>query len=173
MRSVQPVAPGDLRSVACPDCGRTPRVATHGFAVLRDREVIGFLALAATDALGVLPRGSVAVEQLWVRPDDRGELVGTQLVQRAAALAHSTGARHVVAWGTRGAAPDCQHLPGGWLDRVGFVEQVRGVQWRLDLRRTITVPDALRAAWSLVGKVVRTVRPMPPAPATRTPASRS
>lgn len=160
MRSIRQAEPGDLRTRACPVCGAVPRWATLGFTVARDGEVVGFLALAPSDALGVLPRGSMVVEQLWVRPEDVGEQVGTQLVQRAAAVLHARRVRCLVATGTRGVA-DCRHLPGAWLERVGFVEQVRGAQWRLDLRRAVPVPDAVRAAWAGVGRLVRPVRPAP------------
>lgn len=160
MRSVQPVEPADLRRLACPWCGAVAASATLGFMVVRDGQVIGFFALAPTDALGVLPRGAMAVEQLWVCPDDVGELVGTQLVQRAAGVLYARGVRCIVARGTRG-RPDCRHLPGGWLERVGFVEHVRGAQWRLDLRRTLPVPDAVRSAWAWVGRQTRPARPEP------------
>lgn len=160
MRSVQPAEPSELRTLACPRCGRTPQSATLGFKVVRDRTVIGFIAVAPSDAVGVLPVGSMVVEQLWVHPADVGELVGTQLVQRAAGVLHARGVRCLVAKGTRGAS-DCRHLPGSWLERVGFAEAVRGVQWRLDLRRTIPVRDAVRAAWASLGRLVRPERPAP------------
>ena len=160
MRSVQPADFVDLRALACPRCGATPRDATLGFKVVRDREVLGFLALAPSDAVGVLPRGSMLVEQLWVRQDDVGELIGTQLLQRAAGALHARGVRCLVARGTLGVS-DCRHLPGAWLEHVGFVVQVRGVQWRLDLRRTLPVPDAVRAAWAAAGGVLRPGRATP------------
>lgn len=169
MRSILVAEPADLRGLACPVCGGVPAAAEMGFKVVRDREVIGFVACASSEALGLLPRGALAIDQLWVCPDDVGELVGTQLVQRVAGYAHTRGVRFLVARGTHGHA-DCRRLPGTWLERVGFVENVRGVQWRLDLRRTVVVPDALRAAWSSVERLVS--RPNP-APATGGSAQRS
>lgn len=160
MRSVQPADPADLRGLRCPVCGSRAASATLGFKAVRDREVIGFIAVAPSDVLGMLPRGAMVVEQLWVRPDDVGELVGTQLVQRAAGVLVARRVVCLVARGTRGRA-DCGHLPGGWLEHEGFVEQVRGAQWRLDLRRTLPVTDAVRSAWSAVGRLVRPPRAAP------------
>lgn len=162
MRSVQPADVAELRTVACPVCGWTSRGSTLGFKVVRDRTVIGFVAVSASDAASNLPQGSASIDQLWVHPDDVGELVGTQLVQRVAGHLNARGVRLLVARGTRGAS-DCRHLPGAWLERMGFVEHVRGVQWRLDLRRTVPVVDAARAAWATL---VRLARPERPSPAT-------
>lgn len=170
MRSVQPADPRDLHGLSCPACGSTPIAATLGFKVMRDESVLGFVAVAPSDDLGLLPRGSASITQLWVRPDDVGELIGTQLVHRAAATLHARGVRVLVARGTRGTS-DCRHLPGDWLERLGFVEYVRGAQWRLDLRRTIVASDAVRAAWAAVGRWVRPGRAPGPATAGRTPSS--
>ena len=107
------------------------------------------LACSASEELGgFYPVSSVVITQLWVRPDDVGELVGSQLVQRLAAVVLPGRVRYVVAGGTHGAS-DCRHLPSGFLDALGFVESVPGVQWRLDLRRTSWVMRAARqlAAW--------------------------
>ncbi len=160
MRAVHPADGAALRNLACPVCGRTPASATLGFTVVRDKTVVGFVALAVPDADAVYPPGTMLVEQLWVHPDDVGELIGTQLVHRAASALQARRMRRLVARGTRRTS-DCGHLPGDWLDRVGFVEHVRGVEWRLDLRRTAPVTDALRAAWGSVARGVRTQRPAP------------
>lgn len=159
MRSVVPLSPADLTSLVCPWCGRTPGAATAGFKVVRDRTVLGLVAVAPSHGqAGVCPHGAVVIEQLWVRREDVEELIGTQLVQRVAGQAVARGARCLVARGTRG-APDCRHLPGDWLDRVGFVEHVAGVQWRLDFRRTASVLDAVRGVTDAAARLVRGERP--------------
>lgn len=161
MRSVVPLTPHELRGLTCPWCGRTPGAATAGFKVLRDRTVLGAIAVAPSHGqAGLCPSSAAVVEQLWVRREDVGELIGTQLVQRAAGQAVAQGARCLVARGTRG-VPDCRHLPGGWLDRVGFVEHVAGVQWRLEFRRTATILDAVRGVTDAAARLARGGRPAP------------
>ena len=149
MRSQVALDSRDLATVVCPWCGRGAPRSSFGFKVLRDDEVVGMLACSASEELGgFYPVSSVVITQLWVRPDDVGELVGSQLVQRLAAVVLPGRVRYVVAGGTHGAS-DCRHLPSGFLDALGFVESVPGVQWRLDLRRTSWVMRAARqlAAW--------------------------
>lgn len=164
MRSLVPLDSRDLATRACPWCRRTPQGATFGLKAVRDGQVVGLLAAAAASELGgFYPNGSVVITQLWVRREDLGELIGTQLVQRLAARAVARKVRSVVAHGTRG-VPDCRHLPADWLEGRGFVECVTGTQWRLDLRRTIRVPEAVRG---MVDAAVRAVRPERPAPAGR------
>lgn len=168
MRSLVALDSHDLRALACPWCGRTPRGATHGLKAVRDGEVVGVLAAAPASELGgMYPSNSVVVLQLWVRREDLGELIGTQLVQRLAATAPPR-VRCIVASGTHRAG-DCRHLPSTWLESLGFVESVAGVQWRLDLRRTLRIPDAARG---LADAVSRLVRPARPAAANRTGTSR-
>ncbi|MFV0452699.1 MAG: hypothetical protein ACK5LS_10755 [Propioniciclava sp.] len=164
MRRVVPLATHDLAELACPWCGRTVGVATFGLKTVRDGEVLGLLAAAHAEAIdGFYPRASVILTQLWVRPQDRGELVGTQLIQRLAARLAPGPTRCIVAHGTV-SDPTCQQLPAAWLEDRGFTRsQARG-QWRLDLRRTIRLPDAVHAA---LKSTVGVVRPERPAPAGR------
>ncbi len=155
----------DLTGLPCPWCGRTPQPATSGLKAVRDGAVVGMVGWAAAGSLGGLyPTGSVVVTQLWVRREDLGELIGSQLVQRAAGVVSGRrGVRCLVAPGTLG-VPDCHHLPADWLEARGFAESVRGSQWRLDLGGAIRLPDALR--WTAEA-AVRLVRPERPAPANR------
>lgn len=164
MRSLVPLDSRDLSVLACPWCGRTPRGATFGLKAMRDGQVVGALAAAAASDLGgFYPPGSVVVVQWWVRREDLGELIGTQLGQRLAAQAHARRVRSIVAHGTRG-VPDCRHLPADFLESRGFVECAAGAQWRFDLRRTLRIPEAVKC---LVDAAVRVVRPERPAPAGR------
>lgn len=164
MRSLVALDSLDLRSLACPWCGRVLQGASFGWKAVRDGEVVGVLALAAASELGGPYRqGSVVVVQAWVRREDVRELIGTQLVHRAAAASTARRLRSIVAPGTYG-VPDCRHLPGAFLDKLGFVESVAGRQWRLDLRRTVTVPDAVR---SVASGFARLLRPGRAAPAGR------
>ncbi len=157
MRSIQPLDGDDLRALACPWCGRPPVGASLGFKVVRERSVVGAIVLGEpVDA--VCPPRSLAVKQVWVAPGDVRELIGTQLVHRAAGQLKARGVRCVVSGGTAG-VPDCSHPPADFLATVGFVEHVRGVQWRLDLRRTVPVLDAARGWVDAVARVVRPVRP--------------
>lgn len=173
MRSMQPMDAHELAALGCPWCGRVRQGGVLGFKVVRDKVVLGAIVLAPDRGeLGVCPSGTAVVRSLWVRPEEVGEHVGTQLVERAAAHLRAGHARCLVSAGTRGTA-DCARPPASWLEHVGFVEHVAGVQWRLDLRRTLPlvrqVSDALDAA-------VRAFRPARPAPAGRNaamPASRS
>jgi hypothetical protein len=158
MRSLVALDSHDLRALACPWCGRTPQGASGGFKAVRDGRVVGVVAFAPGSELGgMYPAQSVVVLQLWVRREDLGELIGTQLVQRLAAAAPAR-TRCVVAGGTHGAG-DCRHLPAAWLERQGFVEAVTGAQWKLDLRRTVRVPDAVRGVADTIGRLVRPARP--------------
>lgn len=145
MRSLLPLDANDLRALACPTCGRTPVGASFGFKAVREGVIVGALAGAPASELGgFYPRDAVVITQEWVRSDDERELIGTQLVQRAAGLLVGHRVRCLVAGGTRG-VPDCAHLPAAFLERLGFVEFVPGSQWRLDLGRTVKVPDAVAA----------------------------
>ncbi|HHU37859.1 MAG TPA: hypothetical protein GXZ45_00990 [Propionibacterium sp.] len=165
MRSLVALDSVDLRTLACPWCGRVPQRATFGWKAVRDGKVVGVLAAAPASELGgPYPPGSVVVVQAWVRREDVRELIGTQLVHRAAAALINRRVRCVVAPGTYG-VPDCRHLPGAFLDKLGFAESIAGRQWRLDLRRTVVVPDAVRSA---VTGFARLLRPGRPAPAGRT-----
>lgn len=165
MRSLQPLDGHDLRVLACPACGRTPSQASFGFKAVREGLVVGVLAAAPASELGgFYPRDAVVITQAWVRSDDVRELIGTQLVQRTAAVLAGRRVRCLVAGGTRG-VPDCAHLPADFLERLGFVEFVPGSQWRLDLRSTVKVPDAVAA---LAAGLAGLVRPGRPAPAGRT-----
>lgn len=164
MRSLMALDSHDLHALACPWCGRTPQGATGGFKAVRDGQVVGVLAFASADELGgMYPTGSVVIVQVWIRREDVRELIGTQLVHRAAAVLTTRRVRCIVAPGTFG-TPDCRHLPGAFLDKLGFVESIAGRQWRLDLRRTVLAPDALR---SVVAGFARLLRPGRPAPAGR------
>lgn len=160
MRSLVPLDSHDLRELACPWCGRTPQRATFGLKAVRGSAVVGLVAAAPASELGgFYPPGSVVVVQMWVRPEDLGELIGTQLVQRLAATVAPRRGRCLVAGGTRGAS-DCRHLPAAWLEGLGFVESVRGVQWRLDLRGAIRAPEALKGLADAVGRLARPARPV-------------
>ena len=166
MRSLVRLDSVDLRALACPWCGRTPRGALFGWKAVRDGAVVGAVACAPASQVGdVHPPGSVVIVQMWVRSEDVGELIGTQLIQRLAAMCDPRRVRTLVAHGTLG-APDCRHLPGEWLESRGFVECVRGKQWKLDLGRTLRVPAAVREA---VQAIVRAVRPGRPVSARGTP----
>ncbi|MFV0407425.1 MAG: GNAT family N-acetyltransferase [Propioniciclava sp.] len=164
MRRVSPLDSGELGELVCPGCGRTPGAATFGLQTVRDGRTIGMLgAMDAEAAGGFYPRASIVITQLWVRPEDRGELVGTQLVQRLAAQVARHRIRCIVAHGTYAAAT-CQQLPAEWLEQRGFVAaQARG-QWRLDLRRTVWVPHAVRVT---LQAGLRALHPERPAPASR------
>lgn len=161
MRSLMALDSVDLRAQACPWCGRVPQRATFGWKAVRDGEVVGLLALTPASELGgPYPPGSVVVVQAWVRRQDVRELIGSQLVHRAAAAGTTRRVRSIVAPGTNG-VPDCRHLPGAFLDKVGFVESIAGRQWRLDLRRTLPVGAGLRSVLDAVGRLVRPLRPSP------------
>lgn len=164
MRNLLPLTGTDLSSLTCPWCGRAPSTATIGLKVMRGGTVIGLVAAAPASELGGLyPSGAVVTTQAWVRPEDLGEGVGSQMIHRLArqlTQRENRGVRCLVAPGTRG-EPDCRHLPGAFLDGLGFEEYVTGAQWRLDLRRTIPVPDAVRAVGDTVGAWVRHARPSP------------
>lgn len=165
MRSLVALESRDLATLTCPWCGRTPARASFGLKAVRDGRVVGLLAGAQASELGgFYPNGSIVITQLWVRREDLGELIGTQLVQRLAARPPGSKARSIIAHGIRG-TPDCRHLPAEWLESRGFVECAAGAQWRLDLRRTLRLPETLRG---LVDAGVRLVRPERPAPASRT-----
>ena len=115
MRSLVELDSHDLRELACPWCGRTPRGASGGFKAVREGRVVGALAFAAgADLGGMYPANSIVVLQLWVRREDLGELIGTQLVQRLAAAAPQR-TRCVIAAGTHRAG-DCRRLPAAWLE---------------------------------------------------------
>lgn len=161
MRSLVALDSVDLRSLACPWCGRVPQGATFGWKAVRDGVVVGVLAAAPASELGgPYPTGSVVVVQAWVRREDVRELIGTQLVHRAAAALTSRRVRSIVVPGTYG-VPDCRHLPGAFLDKLGFVESIAGRQWRMDLRRTVVVPDVVRTVATGLGRLVRPGRPAP------------
>lgn len=161
MRSVQQVDASEVRVVACPYCGRTPRRASGGFKVVRDKKLIGLIGYApARDELGHAPSGSAVITVLWVNPNDVGEHVGTQLVQRVAWQLRASGVKCLIASGTRG-VPTCERLPADWLESVGFNEHVSGVQWRMDLRNTLPVWSWLRdLAYAAQGQL-RGWRPRP------------
>ena len=164
MRSLVALDSHDFATVVCPWCGRGAPRSSFGFKVLRDDEVVGLLACSASDELGgFYPQSSVVITQLWVSPEHVGELVGSQLVQKVAAVVAPERVRYLVSGGTHG-VPDCRHLPAGFLDAVGFVESVPGVQWRLDLWRTTWVA---RAARQVMGWVERLWPGRRPAPAGR------
>lgn len=165
MRKVIGLNSVDLTELACPWCGRTPGVSTFGLKIMRDREVLGLVGAAHADALGgFYPRASVVVTQLWVRPDDLGELIGTQLIHGLAArLVQTPRARCIVAHGTHRAGT-CTEPPAAWLEHMGFVEAAARGQWRLDLRRMIRVPDVVRGA---LHATVRVLHPQRPAAANR------
>lgn len=162
MRSLVALDTSDLRQLSCPWCGRTPPRATHGFKVVRAGTVIGMVAAApGTDLGDPYPSGAVVITQAWVRREDLGEGVGSQLLHRLARQLiqqRRRGVRYLVAPGTRGEL-DCRHLPGAFLDGLGFEECVAGAQWRLDLRRTVPLPDALRGVGVALGTWVRQLRP--------------
>ncbi len=161
MRSIVSLDSVDLAGLTCPWCGRGVPRSAFGFKVTRGGEVVGLAACTPSEELGGLyPSSSVVIDQLWVRPPDVGELVGSQLVQRVAAVVGTRRRRYVVAGGTHG-VPDCRHLPADFLAALGFVESVPGVQWRLDLRRTARVAQAVRSASGLVSRLLEGRRAAP------------
>ena len=154
MRSLVALGAGEIKTLACPWCGRTPDRGDRGFRAVRDGRTIGVLVLGAADReRDLCPPGASVIERLWVAPEDVGEHVGTQLVQRACALLVAERGRCLVAYGTAG-RPDCEHLPASWLADAGFVEHVGGVQWRIELSRTLPlasrIQDAAAHAWHAV-----------------------
>lgn len=167
MRLLNALDSTDFATLTCPWCGRAAPRSSFGFKVVRDGAVVGLAACSPADQLGGLyPMSSVVITQLWVRSDDVSELVGSQLVHRVAAAVGSRRVRYVVSGGTHG-VPDCRHLPAGFLEALGFIESVPGVQWRLDLRRTAKVARAVRSASALVGRLLEGRRPAPAGRATR------
>lgn len=160
MRTLVPLDSRDLSSLACAWCGQPPSDATGGFKALRDGEVVGMIAVAPAPADGAHAPQTCVVRQLWVLPGHTTELIGTQLVQRELRDVTDRGIRFLVAPGTHG-VPDCRHLPGAWLTKLGFVESVRGAQWRLDLRRTVRVRAAVRTAAETLARVVRLQKAAP------------
>jgi len=146
MRTVQSLSPRDLAAVACPWCGATPPRGERGLRALRDGHTLGVLVYGRADAeRDLCAPGAWVVEQLWVDPREVGERIGTQLIQRACAELTGERARCLIAYGASG-RPDCTHPPAGFLASAGFAEHVGGVQWRLDLRRTVPVWTRLRDA---------------------------
>lgn len=161
MRSLAPLDTRDLGGLACPWCGRAPERGSRGFKAVRDGRILGVIVLAPS--LGerdLCPPGASVIEQLWVDPAEVGEHVGTQLVHRACALLAAERARCLVAYGTYG-RPDCAHLPAAFLAATGFREHVGGVQWRIELRRTLPVLPAVADAGRAVLRWVRGERPLP------------
>jgi GNAT superfamily N-acetyltransferase len=155
MRSLQSLGPREATSVVCPWCGRTPTRGERGVQAVREGRTLGVLILAAGDPeRDLCPPGASVIERLWVAPEDVGEHVGTQLLQRACAQLVSEGARWLVANGTTG-RPDCGRLPAGWLAKAGFVEHVRGSQWRIELRRTVVWADVLGDAAASVTRIIQ------------------
>lgn len=155
MRTVLPLSAAEASRLACPWCGQARDRGVQGFKTVREGRTIGALVLApAHPDRDLCPPGSTVIEALWVAPDDLGEHVGTQLVQRACGLLTTQRSRHLIAYGASG-RPDCSHLPSNWLAHVGFVEHVDGVQWRIDLRRTLPVLSLLRDAAALPSRILR------------------
>lgn len=162
MRSIIPLGPREVAALACPWCGTAPDRGERGYLVAREGRPLGAIVLAPSDRdRDLCPPGASVIERLWVAPSDVGEHVGTQLVQRACAVLVAERARCLVAYGTRG-RPDCGHLPAGFLDAAGFREHVDGVQWRIELRRTLAVPPLVRDAAGAAVRLVRgSGRPLP------------
>lgn len=161
MRSIVALGPGDSRALVCPWCGRTPERGDRAFATVRDGRTIGALVLAsAVPERDLCPPGASVIERLWVAPEDVGENVGTQLVQRACAVLVGERARYLLAYGTPG-RPDCGHLPASWLAEVGFAEHVDGVQWRIELTRTLPLASLVRDAAAQASRVLRPSRQRP------------
>ena len=164
MRSLVPLTEQDACRLICPWCGRAAR-GTGGFRVVRGGATIGAAVLAPPErGSDLCPPRSAVLSRLWVRPDDVGEHVGTQLVQRVCAELLASDLRHLVAYGTRG-RPDCAHLPVGWLAVVGFADH-GGTQWRIDLRRAAPSLGFVRDAASGLLRGWRPGRDKP-APANR------
>ncbi|MFT3876445.1 MAG: hypothetical protein QM708_08500 [Propioniciclava sp.] len=159
MRSIMSLDSQDLTALACPWCGRTPPPAVFGLKTVREGEVVGMIAAAPASALnGPYLEGSTVIVQAWVRRPEVGEQIGTQLMHRLAATQTHRGVRALIAPGTYG-VPNCQHLPAAFLDGLGFLETVPGAQWRMDLRSTIRVPDAVQAVADAVSRILRPGRP--------------
>ncbi len=150
MRSVQRLDGHQVKLSVCPWCGCHPRRAAAGLQIVRDRKVIGLIGYAnARNDAGHSPSGFAVVTVLWVDPEEVGEHVGSQLLQRLAWELRADGYRILMSPGTRG-VPNCSRPPAEWLEGVGFTEHVTGLQWRLDLRRTVPawrwLADAAAAA---------------------------
>lgn len=161
MRTLLPLTSSDVAGLACPWCGALPTRGQRGFQVVREGRPIGAVVLAPSDRdRDLCPPGASVIERLWVAPQDVGEHVGTQLVQRACALLAAERARCLIAYGTRG-RPDCAHLPADFLDAVGFREHVDGVQWRIELRRTLPLAPLRDAAGAALRLVRGSGRPLP------------
>lgn len=161
MRSLAVLAAHETRELVCPWCGRRPDRGSEAVVALRDGRVIGALVLAPADRdRDLCPPDSFVIERLWVNPDDVGENIATQLVQRACADLLLRRARCLVAYGTRG-RPTCSRPPADWLLHAGFAEYVGGVQWRLELRRTLPIFPALKDAAALAVRLLRPERPQP------------
>lgn len=161
MRSVQPLDAAEVRKSVCPWCSRSPRRASGGFQVVRDRKTIGVIGYApARESDGHAPSGSATITVLWVSPSDVGEHIGTQLLQRLIWQLRAGGVRCLIASGTRG-VPTCDRLPADWLENVGFTEHVAGVQWRMDLRGTLPLWAWLKDAAAAASDQLRGWRPQP------------
>ena len=155
MRTLAPLTPAEITGLVCPWCGRAPERGERGFKAVRNGRTIGAVVLAAAlRDRDLCPPGTYVIERLWVHPDDVGEHVGTQLVQRACSLLVADRGRILVAYGTDG-VPDCAHLPASWLASAGFAEHVDGVQWRIDLRRTLPLAGLARDAAAMASRLVR------------------
>ena len=161
MRSLVSLDQAALAQLAGPWCGRAP-VAPRGLAVVRDGRTLGAIAFAPADReRDLCPPASFVISALWVSPDEVREHIGTQLIQKTCAQLLLDKARCLVAYGTDGPS-DCRRLPSAWLERVGFREHVGGVQWRIELSRTVPWSSVVDAA----GAALRAVRsPGTPQPA--------
>lgn len=161
MRTLQPLEAHELGTLACPWCGRVATRASLGFKVTRGSDVLGAITVAPPEGeVGLCPQASLLITSLWVREGDQLEHIGTQLVQRAAAHALGRSVRCLVVGGSHG-VPSCTRPPAGWLEHVGFVEHVAGVQWRLDLRRTAPITGWLRQVSDAVAQHLSPGRPAP------------
>lgn len=161
MRSLIPLETRELRELSCPWCGRTPERGVAGFKVVRDGWTLGAIVLARVEPeRDLCPPSALVIERLWVIPDDVRERVGSQLVERACAHVVAQRGRCLIAYGARG-RPDCGHLPVAWLERVGFAEHVGGAQWRIELKRTLPVLEAITKVTSDAFRALRPGRPQP------------
>lgn len=164
MRTLTVLGAREASRCECPWCHRTPPRASRAIAAVRDGRRIGLLVLApAEPERDLCAPGASVIEQLWVSPDDVGEHVGTQLLQRACAILIAEHGRCLIAYGSP-YSTDCRTLPATWLAKCGFTEHVDGVQWRIDLNRTAPWASRISDAFA---SVVRSVRPGRPQTASR------
>lgn len=151
-----------------------------GVLAVSDGRTIGYLTMAPAmyvprlGAFATTPTSQDAAVVLSARVVDdlRGQGIGRQLVQTAAAMVARRDIRALEAVGTYAAGPSCM-LPADWLEAVGFTvvrQHPVTPRLRLDLQATVRWRPDLGAAWSRLTGLV--TQPAPPEPAGFGPAHR-